>query len=337
MKIGDAMMTNMPNTVLEIQRVARNQSDQFLTDLQHVQARTELRVLQSEDPALFNPTIQITPLESIKRLGIGWRRWFAESIYSPSGNKVEFRFQGPTHLLVMYHEGARREGETTIDGLNPSRVRSFVNKLTFVPAGHAYREQHETSVSTRMTFLYIDPMELLQSGAGCNSYAPRLYCEDPIVCETAAKMQSAIESGEPRNYPYLEALSSVLAYELTRPDDVAHRRLLNRGGLASWQKQTVIHHIEDHLSEQICLETLARLVRLSKHHFCRSFKQSFGTPPHLYQVRRRMECAKVLLADRTISITEIGLIVGYSQTSSFSVAFRKTTGLAPSEYRRTFI
>jgi AraC family transcriptional regulator len=330
------MMTSTPNTIFENTGVPRNPTDKLLADIQQIQAQADFGILQSDDPALFNPTIQVTPVESIKRLGTGWRRWFAESIYSPSGNKVEFRFQGPAHLLVLYHEGARRDGETTIDGLNPSRARSFVNKLTFVPAGHAYRERHETSVSTRMTFLYIDPAKLLKSDGTSNSYTPRIYCEDPIVCETAAKMRNAIESGEPKNVPYLEALSNVLAHELSRPDGVARSYQLSRGGLASWQKNTVIRHIEDHLSEQICLATLARLVRLSEHHFCRSFKQSFGVPPHQYHVQRRMESAKVLLADRTISITEIGLIVGYSQASSFSVAFRKMTGWAPNEYRRKF-
>jgi AraC family transcriptional regulator len=329
-------MINIPNTVLERPDVTRNNSDEGLTDIQHLQARPDLGSVQSDDPALFTSTIQVTPPESIKRLGIGWRRWFAESIYSPTGNKVEFCFQGPTHLLVLYHEGARRDGETSIDGLRPSIARSFVNKLTFVPAGHAYREWHETSTPTRMTFLYIDPMEFLRPDGTCDSYAPRLYGDDPVVCETAAKIRNAIESCEPKNYPYLEALSSVLAYELTRPSDVGRQHSANRGGLASWQKHAVTRHIEEHLSEQICLDTLARLVRLSKHHFCRSFKQSFGTPPHLYQVHRRMECAKVLLADRDVSVTEIGFIVGYSQTSSFSVAFRKVTGLAPTQYRRAF-
>jgi AraC family transcriptional regulator len=76
--------------------------------------------------------------------------------------------------------------------------------------------------------------------------------------------------------------------------------------------------------------------RLSQHHFCRAFKQSFGVPPHRYHVQRRIEQAKLLLTDRAISITDIGLTVGYSQTSSFSVAFRKLTGWTPTEYRREF-
>jgi AraC family transcriptional regulator len=34
-------------------------------------------------------------------------------------------------------------------------------------------------------------------------------------------------------------------------------------------------------------------------------------------------------------VTEIGLGVGFSETSSFTAAFRKLTGEIPTEYRRT--
>jgi len=34
-------------------------------------------------------------------------------------------------------------------------------------------------------------------------------------------------------------------------------------------------------------------------------------------------------------VTDIGLTVGFSETSSFSAAFRKATGLTPTGYRRS--
>jgi AraC family transcriptional regulator len=158
-----------------------------------------------------------------------------------------------------------------------------------------------------------------------------------VVWETAAKLKNAIENGQAKRTLYLSALSSVLAIELSRCDDNAPRdTALNRGGLACWQERAVVGYIEEHLGEQIVLATLAQLTRLSQHHFCRAFKQSFGVPPHQYHVQRRIEQAKLLLADRSISITDIGFTLGYSQTSSFSVAFRKNTGWTPSEYRREF-
>src|SRR5262249_13559832 len=86
--------------------------------------------------------------------------------------------------------------------------------------------------------------------------------------------------------------------------------------------------------ERVSLITLARLARLSQHHFCRAFKQSFGTPPQGYLLQRRIERAKVLLADRANSITDVALTLGYAFSSSFTLAFRKITGQTPSELRR---
>jgi AraC family transcriptional regulator len=138
--------------------------------------------------------------------------------------------------------------------------------------------------------------------------------------------------------PYLLSLSDVLAHELshTGQQSTASKAPPSRGGLAGWQKRAVIDYIEKHLSEQVHLLQLAELAELSLHHFCRAFKQSFGMAPHKYHVRRRIELAKLLLANRTASITDIALTLGYAQTSSFSFAFRKATGWSPAFYRREF-
>jgi AraC family transcriptional regulator len=294
----------------------------------------------SSNPSIgivVRPTVRITPIESVKRLGTGWHWWFSESVHVPIGHSIEFRFQGPVHLLILYKEGLRRSGETSIDGLHTSRLRSLVHKLTFVPAGHAYREWHETGASTRITFLYLDPAALRRSDDGEGGCLPRICFEDSLVWETASKLKNTIESSQARCMAYLEALSGVLAHELSRVDrEVLCEPMVSRGGLASWQKRAVVDYIEAHLGEQVCLSKLAEIARLSLHHFCRAFKQSFGIPAHQYQMRRRMEVAKLLLADRTASVTDIALSLGYAQTSSFSNAFRKTTGWTPTVYRREF-
>ena len=286
---------------------------------------------------VLHPVVQITPADSVRRLGTGSHRWFSESVHVAVGRKIEFCFQGPMHLLALYDEGARRNGETSIDGLHPSRLRSFVHKLTFVPAGCAYRESHETGTTTRVSFLYLDPAVLHRSDDSDAVFPPRMYFEDSLVRETAAKLKNAIESGQPGSVPYLEALTGVLGHELCRVhDEVVRTPAANRGGLAGWQKRAVVGYIEQHLGEQVSLSKLANLARLSQHHFCRAFKQSFGTPPHQYQVQRRMETAKLLLANRTNSVTDIALSLGYAQISSFSSAFRKATGWTPTVYRREF-
>jgi AraC family transcriptional regulator len=236
----------------------------------------------------------------------------------------------------MYVDGIRRDGETSIDGVAPSRLRNVANKLTFVPANHTYDEWHEARTPMRISYLYLDPAKLDGSRNEDTVYAPKAFFDDSVVWNTATKLKSVIENGK-ADQSYVHALIDVLAHELSGSDkELSRNSPVSRGGLASWQTRIVMQHIEEHVGEQISLGTLAKLARLSQAHFCRAFKQSFGVPPHQYHVQRRIEKAKALLAERNASVTDVGFTLGYSHTSSFSVAFRKITGRSPREFRRDF-
>jgi AraC family transcriptional regulator len=282
-------------------------------------------------------TVQIAPAEAVRRRKLAWHGMAVESIEAPGHNRIEYRFHASINMLAMYDQGIRRGGETAIDGMPPSTIRNFARKLTLVPAGHDFRDLHEESTLTRMMYFYFDPVALqMPSDAGVGKLVPQLLFEDSTLWSTALKLKRAIESHEPEPRLYSEALAVVLMHELLHRNRDAPRADANsRGGLAAWQKRKVTSYIEEHLTEQISLTKLAELARLSPYHFCRAFKQSFGTPPHRYHISRRIERAKVLLIQRSVSITEIGLDVGFNETGAFISTFRKATGLTPRGFRRS--
>jgi len=231
-------------------------------------------------------------------------------------------------------------GETVVEGLPRSTLRDCKGKLAFVPAGHEYYERQEPRSLARVVYFYFDPAKMPQdpgTGDASTALKPRLFFEDATLWDTALKLVKLIESAGPNNWLYFEALGIVLAHELMRVNADGSRieSAPARGGLAGWQQRIVTAYIEEHLAEQIPLKTLARLVRLSPYYFCRAFKQSFGMPPHRYHNGRRIEQAKMLLGEPTPSVTEIGLRLGFSDTSSFSTAFRKAIGLTPTAYHRS--
>jgi AraC family transcriptional regulator len=150
------------------------------------------------------------------------------------------------------------------------------------------------------------------------------------------KLKTQAENPDRAHQGYAEALAVVLAHELLRLNNgVAPTRQSVRGGRAGWQKKRVAEHIEEHLSENFSLSTLANVAGLSAFHFSRTFKESFGLPPHRYLTSRRIDKAKVLLAQADMSVTDIGFGLGFSNTSSFSAAFHKHTGITPTSYRRS--
>jgi AraC family transcriptional regulator len=288
---------------------------------------------------LSAPVVEMSPPQALSRRTVISDGITAEIVQVGSRDRFAFRFRAPVHLLVVYEQGARREGDTVVEGLARSTLREFSRRLTFVPAGREFREWQEPRTNARLMFLYLDPAKLgiiFDAGGEDNSFAAKLFFEDQTLLETALKLKRSLESPTAENRLYLEALGMVLAHEvisLNRGKPRIEAQI--RGGLASWQQRVVTGHIEAHLGDPISLAALAQLARLSPYYFCRAFKQSFGIPPHRYHTSRRIDHAKSLLANRTQSITDIGLTIGYSETSSFSAAFRRATGLTPSAYRRS--
>jgi AraC-like DNA-binding protein len=146
---------------------------------------------------------------------------------------------------------------------------------------------------------------------------------EPVACSTVA---SRLESKGP---------SGTITNLHQRPRFPVHARKIRlqaRSGLAAWQQLVVAAYIEKHIAESITVHALARFVYLTPHCFSRAFKRSFGIPPHRYVIQQRIERSKTLLAGSALSVAEIGLALGFSRTSSFSAAFRKITGISPTEY-----
>lgn len=96
----------------------------------------------------------------------------------------------------------------------------------------------------------------------------------------------------------------------------------------------VLDYVEQHLDEDISLESLSRQACLSEFHFARMFAGATGMPPYRYVSRRRLERAASMLAEGKLPLTEIAFRSGFSSQASFTRAFRRTMGVAPGEYRR---
>jgi transcriptional regulator GlxA family with amidase domain len=106
------------------------------------------------------------------------------------------------------------------------------------------------------------------------------------------------------------------------PSHVAHRRLLRA-------RDTMDRCYADALD----IEWLAGSLNLSRAHFIRSFRDTFGETPHRYLQRRRIERAMALLRETDRSVTEICLDVGFASLGSFSRTFREVLGESPRQYR----
>jgi AraC-like DNA-binding protein len=99
--------------------------------------------------------------------------------------------------------------------------------------------------------------------------------------------------------------------------------------------QRVLDRMKADLATDLDLSTLAAESGYSRSHFLRTFRAAMGCSPHQWLTRLRMEQAKTILRERSISLIDIALDCGFSSHAHFSNTFRQIVGVTPSEYRRT--
>lgn len=82
------------------------------------------------------------------------------------------------------------------------------------------------------------------------------------------------------------------------------------------------------------IEDLAKISGLSRTVYIKRFQKLTGITPMNYVAQWRMEKAKKLLKNGSLSVDEISLDVGYAASESFQKTFKKLVGITPSAYRK---
>lgn len=116
----------------------------------------------------------------------------------------------------------------------------------------------------------------------------------------------------------------------------AETRYLPQSPIAA-RLQAAIAHVAKHYLRSIPESEVALLCNMSPSRFCHEFKAMFAVTFVEYLAQYRMERAKRLLANPTMSVADVAVSVGFNDPSYFTRVFRKQEGLSPSEYRANTI
>ena len=98
----------------------------------------------------------------------------------------------------------------------------------------------------------------------------------------------------------------------------------------------LIDYIERNLKKGISLEDVANHVNISTYYLSKIFKKEMGVNFITYVTDRKMDLAKEMLVNTDIPVLNIALDLAYNEANYFSKAFKKKTGLTPSEYREKY-
>jgi len=94
-----------------------------------------------------------------------------------------------------------------------------------------------------------------------------------------------------------------------------------------------ISYLENNSSEEIYLDKLAKIARMSKRNFLRVFRDAMGTSPMDYLIGLRVARAAELLRREELTVGEVGCRVGFADSNYFARQFHKIMGMSPRQYR----
>ena len=157
---------------------------------------------------------------------------------------------------------------------------------------------------------------------------------DPVVHHLRPCLQTARSRPSEMCSSCLDHLETALQAYLRTHNVLPVSPPVARGGLAPWQLRRATELMRSSLEEGVPMADLARACNLSPGHFTRAFKQTTGHPPHRWLMERRIEKAKQLLTDTTLSLAEIAIACGFADQSHFTRVFSRTTHTSPGAWRR---
>lgn len=96
------------------------------------------------------------------------------------------------------------------------------------------------------------------------------------------------------------------------------------------QIANILKYINHHLGEDLSVDALASRHYISKYHLMRKFKEETGYTLHNYVINKRLLQARTLISEGT-PILKAAHESGFAEYSTFSRAYRKQFGKAPSE------
>lgn len=218
----------------------------------------------------------------------------------------------------LVHAGSHRRGEVAITDLRDQ-----------------WQCQHLSAFDNARFHLPRAALEELSRESGSRVAALNLVqaARDPVVFHLAQAAVARLDQDGAETL-FLDAVTLAL-----------HTHLCSRygkqeaqpaaGRLAPWQQARVREFIEVNLAQRLTLAELAAHCGLSRAHFARAFKNTFGMPVHAWLQARRVERARRLLAAQDRSMTQVALECGFADQSHFSRVFKRVQGVAPAAWLRT--
>lgn len=97
-----------------------------------------------------------------------------------------------------------------------------------------------------------------------------------------------------------------------------------------------VNYINENIDEKIDVKKLSSMTKYNHLHFIRIFNKYIGLTPYQYILKRKVDKAKELIMEDSISLVDIAVDLGFLSYSNFSKIFKRETNYTPDQYRKVF-
>ncbi|WP_099466576.1 response regulator transcription factor [Konateibacter massiliensis] len=167
-------------------------------------------------------------------------------------------------------------------------------------------------------------------------YLLKPYSEKELVFVVEEALHLAEEYGERKwNDNYTSRVMELMKSEGTKKDSVPEVLASEEENVSRFNVLVSMmeEYVRGNYMNDISMQEAARAISYSEPYFCKMFKQQFGLNFTTYLTEYRMNEAKKLLKQPNISVKEVGVKVGYPDSSYFARVFKRIIGISPSEYQ----
>ena len=161
--------------------------------------------------------------------------------------------------------------------------------------------------------------------------------DDLVVAQITKGILPFLGLGDRLSMLALDQLSLVLGAHLLQQYGVQRKTAgHSKGGLAPWQKRRASELLHENMHGRIQLSDIARECGLSVSHFARSFKTSFGISTHQWLIQHRIDHAKQLMSQTSMSLIDVASQSGFNDQAAFTRTFHQLVGVSPGRWRRYY-
>ncbi|MFT0170767.1 helix-turn-helix transcriptional regulator [Paraburkholderia mimosarum] len=161
-----------------------------------------------------------------------------------------------------------------------------------------------------------------------------LGASDPVLFRLAHTLQAVLQQPDLTSSLFVDYIALAFCeHVITRYGKADPSIRTRRASLAPWQMRRIEDFFAAHLHGNPSIIDLARQCGFSTSHFSEAFKQTTGSTPHQWLLKRRIERAKSQLRESDASLATIASDCGFFDQSHFSRVFSRLEGCGPKEWR----